>query len=74
MVDIIQTAEMHHDVLRKQIIIIRANGFAKGDELMRLREHVIEQMKGGVVVLPNTVTATVADADALVLMEKQLQL
>lgn len=73
MVDIIQTAETH-DVLRKQIIIIRANVFMKDEERMRLREDVIEQMKGGVVVLPNIVTATVADADALVVMEKQLQL
>jgi hypothetical protein len=59
-------ARERSDTLRRQIIIIKANQYAKGDELMRLRDKVLEQMKDGVIILPNTVTVMVADADALV--------
>lgn len=60
------------DTLRKQIIIIKANQYAKGEELMRLRNKVLEQMKDGVIILPNTVTVMVADADALVVKMGEL--
>lgn len=60
------------DTLRKQIIIIKANQYAEGDKLMRLRDKVLEQMKDGVIILPNTVTVMVADADALVVKMGEL--
>lgn len=65
-------ASKSSDTLRKQIIIIKANQYAKGDELMRLRDKVLEQMKDGVIILPNTVTVMVADADALVVKMGEL--
>lgn len=56
--------------LRRQVIIIRAQGFMMGEELVEVRKEAIAQMKkDGVIVLSNLFDVFVADADCIVVEE-----
>ena len=54
-------------VLRKQIIILETKVIMRQEQMEALKRNVLEQMKDGVVMLPNYVEAKVADADTIAL-------
>ena len=51
--------------VRRQILVVETKPFMKQQERDVLRETIMEQMKDGVVVLPNYCEALVCDADTL---------
>lgn len=69
MTDIIEVAKDCGAVaVRRQILVVKTNPFMKPQERDVIRETIMEQMKDGVVVLPNYCEALVCDADTLVVM------
>lgn len=58
----------NHPVIRRQILIVETPFIMKHDDLDNIRKSIIEQMKRGLVVLPNGFTAKVCDADTIAFM------
>ena len=57
-------------VVRKQLLIIQHDILIKADEKQRLIDDIREQIKTGVVILPNGMRAITCDADeVLITME-----
>lgn len=58
-------------IARHQILIVEIMRFDKECDRMALRDSILEQMKDGVVVLPNYAKAQVLDADTVVFKNEQ---
>lgn len=56
-------------IARRQVLVIQCDGFVTVEELQKIRERVMEEMKDGVVILPHYLKAITADMDNIVFME-----
>ena len=54
-------------VVRKQLLIIQHDILIKADEKQRLIDDIREQIKTGVVILPNGMRAITCDADEVLI-------
>jgi hypothetical protein len=54
---------------RRQVLVIQCEGFVTVEELQKIREKVMEEMKDGVVVLPHYLKAITSDMDNIVFTE-----
>lgn len=59
----------HYLKSQKGMLIVKMNCFCKEEEMNKLRENIVNQMRTGVVVLPNACTAEYIPADVVVKIE-----
>ena len=57
------------EVVRRQVLVIHCDLFITNEEKQKIMDRVREEMKDGLVVLPNYLTATTVDMDSVAVME-----
>ncbi len=57
------------EVVRRQVLVIHCDLFITNEEKQKIMDKVREEMKDGLVVLPNYLTATTVDMDSVAVME-----
>ena len=59
------------EVVRRQVLVIHCDLFITNEEKQKIMDRVREEMKDGLVVLPNYLTATTVDMDSVAVMEQE---
>ena len=59
-------------VVRKQILVVESSYFMKQDAINNMRKSIADQMKDGLVILPNGFTAKTCDADMIMIKQEDI--
>ena len=68
MSDLIERQET--TIARRQILVLRCNAWMKPEDMNKLRQQVLEQIKSGVVVVDPTIEVFSIDNDGIIFLGK----
>ena len=57
-------------IARRQVLVLRCNAWQTSEDMNKLRQQVLEQIKSGVVVVDSTVEVFSIDNDGVIVLGK----